>query len=112
MGCGTVNRGNENISENVKKADIVMISGPREENEKIMFDRDVAKEGQLMSNRKGKPIDLPKEKVKNHRIFRVEHTISNKAFIVRPWQGVLKVPDDFHPSSNHSQYSIEPIYIY
>ena len=112
MGCGTVNRGNENISENVKKADLVMISGPREENEKIMFDRDVAKEGQLMSNRKGKPIELPKEKVKKHWIFQVEETTSNEAFIVRPWQGVLKIPEDFKPAPSPSQYSIEPIYIY
>jgi WD40 repeat protein len=113
MGCGVANRINENISENVKKAQKVSLLGNQEEYEKALFDRDVEKEGLLQSNRKGKPIDLPKESVKNHWIFQVEQNFVNEAFIVKPWSGVLKVPDDYSSEMRQGVCSsLECEYVY
>lgn len=97
MGCGANIRTNEKISESTKKAEIVRLSGELEENEKLAFDKDIEKEGVLQSNRKGRPIVVQSEKNKKHWIFNVEETVATEGFVIRPWHGVLKVPEYFKP---------------
>ncbi|OMJ90677.1 hypothetical protein SteCoe_6960 [Stentor coeruleus] len=93
MGCGGIISTSNKTSEITKKADLIILSNPREENEKINFDKDLEKEGCLESNRKGKPALLTSKKKTKHWLFEVEEVQTTEAAAFKPWHGLYKPPE-------------------
>lgn len=99
MGCGVHLTIGSKTSEATRKADLIILSNPREENEKINFDKDLEKEGCLESNRKGKPTLLTNKKKAKHWLFEVEEVQTTEAVAFKPWHGLYKPPEEYIPKN-------------
>lgn len=114
MGCGNICANNQKISEATKKIDKILHSRQLEEDERNYCEKDIEKEGHLISNRKGKPALVNEQKTK-HWLFEVEEIKANGTEVMKPWHGVYKVPDGYLPKAKKDidiDLKIEYVYGY
>lgn len=98
MGCGALNRA-QNIGETMKKARLVVLSSPRDEDPDLACNLEIDDFGHLQSNRRGKPLVPLQDTSEKHWLFQVEKHELGDNFSVSPWQGFYKVPQSFVASN-------------